>query len=184
MHVNMAGLGFMIIGISIALLPESDNEDRKISQESWEFSYEDYAVRTAYEKGYWPIEKYIINSNRQNPYYLRADFDGDGETDVAVRVINRETGAHAIIFVNTSQDTSWVVGDGQRDPETGLQLAGPYMRVIPKGTNIRYHASPEPDLKLDYFTLQHDGLEVGRRETFAVLYYWQNGIYDMLVIRD
>ena len=174
----------MILGISIASLPRLGNGDRIISQEAWEFGLEDYVVRMAYEKGYWPTEKYIISSNKQNPYYLRGDFDGDGKTDVAVRVINRETSAEAIIFINTSQDTIWVVGDGQRDPETGLQLTGPYMRVVPKGTNIRYHASTGPELKLEYFTLQHDGLEVGRRESFAVLYYWQNGIYDMLVIRD
>jgi hypothetical protein len=143
--------------------------------------YEDPLVIAAHIKGFWPA-KYEICSNQQNPYYLRADFDGDGEIDVVVRVLNRTTGAPALVFINTSQDTSWVVGDGQRDPETGAQLVGSYMRVITKGTNVKYFV-PSSHTQ-DNIILQHDGLEVGRGESFAVLYYWRNGIYDMLVIRD
>jgi len=174
----------MVLGILIAFPLIPDNEIQNAPQEQpGDLYYQDQLVLDAIERGFWPVEQYKINSNAQNPFYLRANFDDDCKTDVAVLVTNRNSGQAAIVLVNSSQDTAWVVGDGQRDPETGLQITGSYMRIVPKGTNIRYHVPFKPD-QLEYLALPCDGLEVGRGESFAVLYYWRDGFFDMLVIRD
>ena len=58
---------------------------------------------------------------------------------------------------------------------------GAFMRVISEGTNQQYHTGPD---RVARFTLERDGLHVGRRGSYSVMYYWRDGRYDMIVISD
>jgi len=51
-------------------------------------------------------------STRVNPFYQRADFDGDGKMDLAILVSERATGKVGIAFIMRSRPTWWVVGAG------------------------------------------------------------------------
>jgi hypothetical protein len=48
-----------------------------------------------------------------NPFYQRGDFDGDGQTDVAVQVVDRTTHKRGIAFVHRADRSVHVVGAGR-----------------------------------------------------------------------
>ncbi len=47
-----------------------------------------------------------------NPYYLQADFNGDGQTDVAVLVEEKSTNRRGILIAHIGTDQYFVLGAG------------------------------------------------------------------------
>jgi hypothetical protein len=51
--------------------------------------------------------------DRVNPFYQRADFDGDGQADIALLIRQRNTGKVGIAFVHRANSTVHMVGAGR-----------------------------------------------------------------------
>ena len=50
--------------------------------------------------------------DRVNPFYQRADFDGDGQTDIALLIRQKSTGKVGIALVHRASGTVHIVGAG------------------------------------------------------------------------
>jgi len=48
-----------------------------------------------------------------NPFYQRGDFDGDGQTDIAIQVLQKETHKRGIAIIHRSDSSVHIVGAGQ-----------------------------------------------------------------------
>lgn len=48
-----------------------------------------------------------------NPYYQRGDFDGDGQVDVALQVIETKTGKRGIAIVHRADRSVHIIGAGR-----------------------------------------------------------------------
>lgn len=57
------------------------------------------------------VEPYKI-SCRLNPFYQRGDFDGDGQTDLAVLITNTTNGQHGIAIVRRASGAVMILGAG------------------------------------------------------------------------
>lgn len=58
------------------------------------------------------LARYEI-SPRINPFYLRGDFDGDANFDLAVLVVERKTKRRGILVIHPKKAAYFVVGAGQ-----------------------------------------------------------------------
>ncbi len=128
-----------------------------------------------------PVQRAITNGSlakkyevafRLNPFYLRGDFNGDGEIDVAVLVKQRSTGkvGIAIVYGGTNKVTilgaGTAIGNGGDDFEwmDTWQIYSK-TRVAPGGdvTNVPH--------------FRGDALVVGKSEAASALIYWNGERY-------
>lgn len=76
--------------------------------------------------GEWNVPRWVLGSlspqfrahfelyDRMNPFFQRGDFDGDGQTDIALLIRQRATGKIGIAFVHRGTHTIQIVGAGTR----------------------------------------------------------------------
>jgi hypothetical protein len=115
--------------------------------------------------------KYAL-SNRLNPFILQGDFDGDGRTDLAVLVAERNRGAAGIAIVHAPGDAPRVVGAGTSLGAGGADFSWlDGWSVEPKGP-VGQGADPAPPP-----TLHGDALLVKKLEASSALVYWDGAAY-------
>jgi hypothetical protein len=107
-----------------------------------------------------------------NPYYLQADFNGDGRADIAVLVREKATGKGGVLIVHFGGDQHFVVGAGNsfdngRDDFSGMDAWHSYARgVVTRGADGR-----EPPALLG------DAILVIKTEASSGLVYWTGTQY-------
>jgi hypothetical protein len=102
----------------------------------------------------------IINGD-MNPFYLSADFDGDGKLDFAVQVTR--SGSKGILFCLTSQKVPLLVGAGSSLvwPSTEKWRFNAWSVVPKESTSVSRPARAK-----------HDAILLEIRETANGLLYW------------
>ena len=111
-------------------------------------------------------------SFRTNPFYLRGDFNGDGNTDVAILVQHRSTGKIGIAIVHGATDKVIILGAG-----VGIGNGGDDFewmdswRVFSKGSATREVG------KTNAPHFHGDALFVEKSEAASALIYWNGKRY-------
>ena len=133
----------------------------------------------ARKEGLWPSDNRYQILKDLNPAYIRGDFNGDGDIDLAVQVHDTEEDRNGIIFIHSTLDTLWSNFDLR-----GHNVGG-YLRIIPKGTYIRPFSDLPPEYVIPPFTLSSDALEVGNPgQPWSGMYHWFNGQYRWVTLSD
>ena len=115
-------------------------------------------------------KKYEL-SVRVNPFYLRADFNGDGKADIAVLVKQRSTGKLGIAIINGATDKVTVVGAGNAIGNGGDDFEWmDSWEVYSKG-----RVAQEAEGSVSH--LLGDALLVSKSEAASALIYWNGKRY-------
>jgi len=111
-------------------------------------------------------------SFRTNPFYLRGDFNGDGNTDVAFLVQHRSTGKIGIAIVHGATDKVIILGAGVAIGNGGDDFEWmDSWRVLSKDIAAREGAKTNaPDFR-------GDALFVETSEAASALIYWNGKRY-------
>ena len=140
--------------------PEAPTQSSKIPE----------AIEKAIVNG--PLAKEYDVSSSLNPFYLEADFNGDGAIDVAVLVKQRPTGKLGIAIIHGGKDKVAILGAGNGIGNGGDDFEWmDYWRVYPKSRVNR--ASNETTAP----RLRGDALLVAKSESASALIYWNGKRY-------
>jgi hypothetical protein len=119
-----------------------------------------------------------------NPFYLRGDFNDDGELDLAFWVSNPETRERGVAILHSTLDRLWVFGAGQPRPDPQGQYASEISadtwHLIPKGRTEMSPYGDIPEIGLTEgqpFTFEHETLEFVHLGKSAFVFYWADGQY-------
>lgn len=127
-------------------------------------------IERAISKG--PLAKDYEVSFHLNPFYLRGDFNGDGEIDVAVLVKQRSTGKLGIAIIHGGTSKVAILGAGVGIGNGGEDFEWmDYWQVYPKGRVDR--GTGEPSVP----RLHGDALLVGKSEAASGLIHWDGKRY-------
>ncbi len=122
------------------------------------------------------LDSYDI-SDRVNPFYLRGDFDGDGEPDYAVLVTNKKSKKSAVAFTLTSKTTVDVIGGegvklrvGSKDDGYDLQDFD-WMDAWQVHRRVQLPAN-ELNTAATIHQMLGEGVMVEKTEAASALIYW------------
>jgi hypothetical protein len=119
-----------------------------------------------------PLAKKYEVAFRLNPFYLRGDFNGDGEIDVAVLVKQRSTGKVGIVIVYGGTNKVTILGAGTAIGNGGDDFEWMDTWQIYSKTRVasRGDVTNVPHLR-------GDALLVGKSEAASALIYWNGKRY-------
>ena len=127
-------------------------------------------IERAISKG--PLAKDYEVSFHLNPFYLRGDFNGDGEVDVAVLVKQRSTGKLGIAIIHGGTSKVAILGAGAHVGNGGDDFDWmDNWQVYPKGRLAR--GTDETSVP----RLHGEALLVGKSEAASGLIYWDGKRY-------
>src|SRR6266496_696214 len=127
-------------------------------------------IERAISKG--PLAKDYEVSFHVNPFYLRGDFNGDGEVDVAVLVKQYSTGKVGIAIIHGRTNKVAILGAGTHVGNGGNDFEWmDYWQVYPKGRVAR--GTREPSVP----RLHGEALLVGKSEAASGLIHWDGKRY-------
>ncbi|MFC1559202.1 hypothetical protein ACFL39_01290 [Gemmatimonadota bacterium] len=119
-----------------------------------------------------------------NPFYLRGDFNGDGENDVAVWVRDAASETPGVLIIHSTLDTIYVYGAGRpRPPGNSPDYTRVWVdawRVIRPGYVEDHPFGTIPEIGVTEgkpFTFERETLEFGHLGKSAFVFYWANGQY-------
>ncbi|SRR6266542_4856898 len=119
-----------------------------------------------------PLAKKYEVAFSMNPFYLRGDFNGDGQIDVAVLVKQRSTGKSGIAIVHGGTSKVTILGAGAAIGNGGDDFEWmDTWRLYSKNS-----AAPRGDAT-NVPHLRGDALLVGKREAASALIYWNGKRY-------
>src|SRR5207244_1602085 len=128
-----------------------------------------------------PVQRAITNGSlakkyevafRLNPFYLRGDFNGDGEIDVAVLVKQRSTGKVGIAIVYGGTNKVTILGAGTAIGNGGDDFEWMDSWHVYSKERAR-HAAGETGIP----HLRGDALLVSKSEAASALIYWNGKRY-------
>ena len=111
-------------------------------------------VLEARRDGLWPegIRYEIIRQRDRNPAWLRGDFNGDGEFDLAVLVRDTSNREQGIVIIHSTQDSLHGTLDSLHTifpstagPGQGGMKAPGRIFLIPKGEKVQPFQKPDPE---------------------------------------
>jgi hypothetical protein len=116
------------------------------------------------------------------PFAVWGDFNGDGQTDVALILLG-EKECKFVIFhqIADGYAVAHVVG-GKTGNTANDWISSPQilsLKLIPKGKTYTYSGSP----KLRY-TFKTDAIEFSASEQFLSLWHWKDGKYETIEFGD
>ena len=128
------------------------------------------AVERAITNG--SLSKQYDLSFRMNPFYLRGDFNRDGNTDVAFLVQHRSTGKIGIAIVHGATGKVTILGAGTAIGNGGDDFEWmDTWQVYSKARTAKEHGEREVP------RLRRDALLVGKTEAASALIYWNGKRY-------
>jgi len=78
---------------------------QSMANERWNISLEGFLCFRKIEKEYDPLR-------RNNPYYLRLDYDGDGVNDLAIMIRHKKTKKEGILVCNIKNNEHYIISAG------------------------------------------------------------------------
>lgn len=116
---------------------------------------------------------YVLVFDEVNPFYLCADFDGDGKRDYAVNVRSRNekrAGMWEIVILRGNGEVSWLKQDTQR-----IGYPGPAWRVLYKDEKGRIRDNGESPVP----KLIGDGFIIEKPASSSALVYWDGRRFNL-----
>jgi hypothetical protein len=105
-----------------------------------------------------------------NPFYIHGDFNGDGRTDTAVLIKDRDSGKTGIAVVHAGAKSAIILGAGRKFGNGGDDFKWmDAWHLYPRGIVAGQGAPP---------TLRGDALMVIKSESASALVYWNGKRYD------
>ena len=150
--------------------------------------YEQNLIRQAEKIGLWPSGKYPLHTT-MNPYYLRGDFNGDGENDVAFWISEETTGKTGLAIIHSTLDSLYLFGAGSASPEGEDTLAVGNWRtwfVRRKGSvDTPYNSIPEIGVEKEKpFRFDRESVEIISIGQSGFALYWAKGAYHVIWTMD
>ena len=139
-------------------------------------------VLKAREQGFWPEGIRYEILWEKNPAYLRGDFNGDGEFDVAVLVRDTSNREKGIVVIHSTLDTLYTIFDSTPPSgESGIKNPSRIL-LIPKGKVLRPFPEPEPK---DPIELKTDAIWAGwPGAPYSGAWYFTEGRYVWITLSD
>ena len=146
-------------------------------------SCDPYLLRQAEKVGLYSREEFPICRDI-NPYYIRGDFNGDREMDVAFWVKDKSNELQGIAILHGTLDTLYVFGAGKARPLSDKirsnQVRVDGWHLLPQGyvTEHPYNNIPEIGVvEGKPFTFERETLEFIHFGKSAFVFYWAKGQY-------
>jgi len=145
-------------------------------------SCDPFLLRQAEEAGLYDRKEFPVWRD-MNPFYIRGDFNGDGEMDVAFWVKKKESGLRGVAIIHSTLDTLYLFGAGRPRPAGGSrgdQARGDGWHLLPAGhvENHLYGSIPEIGVvDGSPFSFERETLEFVHFGKSAYVFYWAKGRY-------
>ena len=137
----------------------------------------------AEERGLYDREAFPV-LREVNPFYIRADFNGDGNQDLAFWVQNSETRERGVAIVHSTLDQLYIFGAGEPRPdplsETSNQVFVDGWHLIPIGRIESHPYTDVPEIGVrsgEPFAFERETLEFVHFQKSAFVFYWAKGQY-------
>ena len=122
-------------------------------------------------------EVYDISFNL-NPFYLRGDFNGDKQTDIAILITEKKTGKLGIALCHYKKNEVFIVGAGHKIGNGGDDFKWMHVWSVYPKSKVQ---SPEERLPIQ---LIGEGLSVEEGESASGLIYWDGKTYQWYQMTD
>jgi hypothetical protein len=166
--------------LSIAAASLSASQERSLTELAVRWGLGPELIGSAVAAGLWDQGAMDLDLSK-NPYYIRGDFDGDGENDVAAYVQVKPAGEAGLAIITAALDTVHLF-------KASEDFVGEYFRVVPAGTLI--HPLPRAALHAPRpyddtpFRLDTEAIEVHYIGKSSGLYYWKGGQFLHVPLSD
>ena len=109
-----------------------------------------------------------------NPFFLMGDFDGDGHTDIALRIRNRQSGSFGLAIIHYDDRKPFVIGAGKgTDNKVRDFPQADAWTVLPKG-KLKSPFEPNP------VSLAGDAILISRWASSSSALYWNGSKYEFV----
>jgi hypothetical protein len=136
----------------------------------------DWACEATYNRG---LQRTYGLYTRMNPFFISADFDGDGRSDIAIWVTDSKSRKRGILFLMQGRDEYFVAGAGKDPQERGNDYT--YVDIwslIPKGERLEsVHESSK-------VVLRGDAIVAAKSESAAFAIYWDGHKFNFYQLTD
>lgn len=112
-----------------------------------------------------------------NPFFLMGDFDGDHQTDIAIRIKNKQSGKYGLAIIHSKSRKPFLIGAGKPSDR------GDNLNWFDMWTQI-------PKQKLESPFEEHPAMLIGdailliKSESASVALYWNGKDYEWFQIDD
>ena len=136
----------------------------------------------AEQKGLYDREMYPV-WREMNPFFLRGDFNGDGQLDLAFWVTEKSSGQTGVAIVHSTLDTLYLYGAGKPGPRgegRGLEFGVDAWHILPVGSVESHPFGNIPEIGLKDgvpFRFERETLEFVQTGKSAFVCYWAKGRY-------
>ncbi len=144
--------------------------------------HEPALLKKAKELGLWPegIRYEILWES--NPAYMRGDFNGDGEFDVAILVRDTSNREQGIVIIHSSFDGLHTIFPSTESGQGGGITNPTRILIIPKGRVLRPFSDHEPK---DQIELTADAIWAGwPGAPYSGAWYLRDGRYHWVTLSD
>jgi hypothetical protein len=116
-------------------------------------------------------------SDKINPFYLEADFNGDELMDIVFFIESKTDGKHGIVIINRGTNNIFVLGAG-KDLGMGSDISWCNTWFVYRDKWI-YNFND----KKKKFSIRYPGIEIVKSETTSAVVYWDGRRYKTYIKR-
>jgi hypothetical protein len=116
---------------------------------------------------------------RMNPFFITGDFDGDGDTDIALWVKNNETHKVGVLILTKAGKQTFVAGAGQNTEERGADYS-----YIDSWTLLRKGEVLDSGYESEKVPLIGDAIVLVKSEASAFAIYWNGRKFKFYQVSD
>jgi len=120
-----------------------------------------------------------MEEHQKVPFVACGDFDGNGRTDVAVVLDKGKDMGELVVFLKDESYFKTIKLQGREDNLYNMGVV-----KYPKRKTIKGWGDPAIPESVGTVSLQTDGLELIKFESWAKLFYWDKGKFKELVTSD
>lgn len=131
-------------------------------------------------------ERQLVVTKTLNPYYLESDFNGDSVMDIALNVIEKNTGKKGVLIIHGSTFNAFVIGAGNNFAHIGDDLKFLEIWKVYRKKNVSLTTFSENGeiLGAKRKTIDNDAIEVSKSESPSNIIAWETDKYVWLHTGD
>jgi hypothetical protein len=139
-----------------------------------------------FNTGQVKCEKQLVVTKTLNPYYLESDFNGDSVMDIALNVIEKDTGKKGILIIHGSTFNAFVIGAGNNFAHVGDDLKFLEIWKVYRKKNVRLTTFSENGdiLGAKIKPIDNNAIEISKSESPSNIIAWETDKYVWLHTGD